>query len=97
MIIRVDAAGEIRVDEHDVFTDFHVEDSAGFSTADLAATMGEDTRADGEYLWIAETAVRRWLSGRIDETWDEGFSGMFQAPNMTGVFVADLTVLHNPH
>ncbi|MBT5904581.1 MAG: hypothetical protein HOH27_02110 [Acidimicrobiaceae bacterium] len=84
MIIRVDAAGEIRVDEYDVFTDFHVEDSAGFSTADLAATMGGGTRADGEHLWIAETAVRHWLSGRIDETWDEGFSGMFDFARSKG-------------
>jgi len=84
MIARVDAAGEIRVDEHDVFTDFHVETSAGFSTGDLAATMGEGTRAGGEYLWIAETAVRHWLSGRTDDTWDEGFSSMFDFARSKG-------------
>ena len=84
MIIRVDAAGEIRVDEHDVFTDFHVETSAGVSTGALAATMGEGTRSDGEHLWIAETAVRHWLSGRTDDTWDEGFSGMFDFARSKG-------------
>ena len=84
MIIRVDATGEIRIDEHDAFTDFHVETSAGFSTDDLAATMGEGTRADGEHLWIAETAVRHWLSGRTDEAWDEGFSGMFDFARSKG-------------
>ncbi len=84
MIIRVDATGEIRIDEPDVFTDFHVETSAGFSTDDLAATMGEGTRADGEHLWIAETAVRHWLSGRTDEAWDEGFSGMFDFARSKG-------------
>ena len=77
MIIRVDEAGDVRGDEHDVFIDFHVETHAGFSNEDLAATMGEGTRPDGEHLWIAETAIRHWLSGRIDDTWDEGFSGMF--------------------
>ena len=84
MIIRVDAAGEIRVDEYDVFTDFHVEDSAGFSTGDLAATMGEGTRADGEHLWIAETAIRHWLSGQTDDIWDEGFTGMFNYARSRG-------------
>ena len=58
MIIRVDTAGEVRVDEHTVFTDFHVEAPVGFSTAELAATMGEGTRSDGGHLWIAEAAVR---------------------------------------
>ena len=46
MIIRVDAAGEVRVDEHLVFTDFHVEVPSGFAADDLAATMGAGTRAD---------------------------------------------------
>ena len=76
MIIRVDTAGEVRVDEHTVFTDFHVEAPVGFSTAELAATMGEGTRPDGGHLWIAEAAVRHWLAGRTDDDWDEGFSGM---------------------
>ena len=76
MIIRVDTAGEVRVDEHTVFTGFHVEAPVGFSTAELAATMGEGTRPDGGHLWIAEAAVRHWLAGRTDDDWDEGFSGM---------------------
>ena len=76
MIIRVDMAGEVRVDEHTVFTDFHVEAPVGFSTAELAATMGGGTRPDGGHLWIAEAAVRHWLAGRTGDDWDEGFSGM---------------------
>ena len=76
MIIRVDTAGEVRVDEHTVFTDFHVEAPVGFSIAELAATMGEGTRPDSGHLWIAEAAVRRWLAGRTDDDWDESFSGM---------------------
>ena len=50
MIIWVYAAGDVQVDEHDVFTDFHVETLAGFTNEDLAATMGEGTRADGDHL-----------------------------------------------
>ena len=76
MIIRVDEAGAVRVDEHAVFTDFHVEAPAGFAVADLAATMGEQTRSDGEYLWIAESAIRHWLSGLADDDWEESFAGM---------------------
>ena len=76
MIIRVDTAGEVRVDEHTVFTDFHVEATVGFSTAELAATMGAGTRPDGGHLWIAEAAVRHWLFGRTAADWDAGVSGM---------------------
>lgn len=76
MIIRVDATGEVRVDEHLVFTDFHVEVPSGFAADDLAATMGAGTRADDGHLWIAEAAIRHWLVGRTDDLWDEGFSGM---------------------
>jgi len=76
MIIRVEATGEVSVDEHDVFTDFHVEAPPGLAGDDLAATMGEGTRADGDHLWIAEAAVRHWLAGRTDDAWDGGFSGM---------------------
>ena len=49
---------------------------AGFAVADLAATMGEQTRSDGEYLWIAESAIRHWLSGLADDDWEESFAGM---------------------
>lgn len=84
VIIRVDAAGDVQVDEHDVFTDFHVETRAGFTTEDLAAIMGEGTGTDGDYLWIAEAAIRHWLSGRTDDTWDEGFSGMFDYARSKG-------------
>ncbi len=80
MIIRVQASGEVVVDEHDVFTGFHVEAPSGLAGDDLAATMGEGTRADGDYLWIAEAAVRHWLAGRPDggpdDGWDDGFSSM---------------------
>ena len=76
MIIRVDAAGQVRVDEPLVFTDFHVEVASGFVRDDLAATMGEGTRADGGHLWIAEAAIRHWLVGQTDDWWNEGFSGM---------------------
>ena len=30
--------------------------------------MGEGTWTDGDHLWIAEAAIRHWLSGRTDET-----------------------------
>ena len=43
MIIRVDVAGDVQVDEQNVFTDFHVETQAGFTTKDLAAIMGAGT------------------------------------------------------
>ena len=84
MIIRVDAAGDVQVDEHDVFTDFHVETQAGCTTEDLAAIMGEGTWAGGDHLWIAEAAIRHWLSGRTDEAWEEGFSGMFDYARSKG-------------
>ena len=84
VIIRVDAAGDVQVDEHDVFTDFHVETQAGFTTEDLAAIMGEGTWAGGDHLWIAEAAIRHWLSGRTDEVWEEGFSGMFDYARSKG-------------
>ena len=84
VIIRVDAAGDVQVDEHDVFTDFHVETLAGFTNEDLVATMGDGTRTDGDHLWIAEAAIRHWLSGRTDEAWDEGFSGMFDYARSKG-------------
>ena len=76
MIIRVDAAGEVRVDEHRGCTDFHVEVSAGLAIDDWAATMGAGTRAHDGHLWIAEAAIRHWLVGLTDDLWDEGFSGM---------------------
>ena len=76
MIIRVDQTGVVRVDEHTVFTDFHVEAPGGFSVPDLAAMMGEGTRPDGDHLWIAESAVRHWLAGLTDADWDESFAGM---------------------
>ncbi|MEC9394311.1 MAG: hypothetical protein VYA89_00530 [Actinomycetota bacterium] len=79
MIIRVSASGDVRVDEDDMFNDFRVEAPVGMAGQDLAATMGEGTRADGDYLWIAEAAVRHW-AGRAhrdaDDAWNEGFSGM---------------------
>ena len=84
MIIRVDVAGDVQVDEQNVFTDFHVETQAGFTTKDLAAIMGEGTWTDGNHLWIAEAAIRLWLSGRTDEAWDEGFSGMFDYARSKG-------------
>jgi len=84
VIIRVDAAGDVQVDEYDVFTDFHVETRGGSTIEDLAATMGEGTWTDGDHLWIAEAAIRHWLSSRTDEAWDEGFSGMFDYARSKG-------------
>ncbi len=76
MIIRVNTAGQVAIDDHDVFTDFHVQASSELVGNDLAATMGEDTRVDGEYLWVAEAAIRLWSIGQTDKAWDDGFSAM---------------------
>jgi|TARA_B110000438_G_scaffold303302_1_gene364186 hypothetical protein len=84
MIIRVNEVGDVWLDEHDVFTGFHVDAHARFITENLAEAMGEKTRTDGKHLWIAENAVRRWLSGRTDEAWEEGFSRMFEYARSRG-------------
>jgi len=87
VIIRMDAGGDVRVDEAEVFTDFHVEAPAKLAGDDLAATMGEGTRADGDHLWVAEAAVRHWVFGRTTgdgDAWDEGFSGMVEYARSKG-------------
>ena len=83
----MDAGGDVRVDEVEVFTDFHVEAPANLAGDDLAATMGEGTRADGDHLWVAEAAVRNWAAGRTTDdggAWDAGFSGMVEYARSKG-------------
>ena len=83
----MDAGGDVRVDEAEVFTDFHVEAPANLAGDDLAAAIGEGTRADGDHLWVAEAAVRNWASGRTTDdggAWDAGFSGMVEYARSKG-------------
>ena len=73
----LDEAGRVAVDDHDLFTGFSVQTPAGMSAADIASTLGEGTRSDGDdHLWIAETAIRHWVSDRATENWDQGSWGM---------------------
>lgn len=84
MIIRIDEIGTVWLDEHDVFTGFHVDAHARFSTENLAEAIGKETRADGKHLWISEDAVRHRLSGSSDAAWDKGFSDMFEYARSRG-------------
>jgi len=76
VIIRVNTAGEVVIDDYDVFTRFHVQAPSELVGNDLATAMGEDTRVDGEHLWVAEAGIRHWLGGQTDMGWEDGFSAM---------------------
>ena len=77
MIIRVSEAGAVVIEDHDLFTGFHINAPNGHSVEDIAAVLGEDTRADGgQHVWIAADVVRHWVADRATEEWEEGFSAM---------------------
>ena len=76
VIIRVDK-GEPTIEDHDLFSEFHVLAPQGASTEDLAALLGERTGVAGsEHLWIAAAAIRCWVGDRADESWEAGFDAM---------------------
>jgi hypothetical protein len=76
VIIKVSSAGDVTVDDYDLFTGFHVEADGDGAADRLAATMGEGTRAENGYLWIAERAIRHWVGVRADDDWEAGFTAM---------------------
>ena len=77
MIIRVSEVGAVVIEDHDLFTGFHVEAPAGHVAEDVAALLGEGARADGgQHVWIGADAVRHWVADLATPEWEEGFSEM---------------------
>ena len=77
MIIRVSEAGAVAIEDHDLFTGFHVDAPVGHTAEDIAAVLGEGTSADDRHhVWIAADAVRHWVADLATEEWEEGFTAM---------------------
>ena len=77
MIIKVGEAGQVAIEDHDLFTGFHVEAQLGQTAERVASLLAGGTRADGtDHVWIAVDAVRHWVADLATEEWEEGFSAM---------------------
>ena len=55
MIIRVSEAGAVAIEDHDLFTGFHVDAPVGHTAEDIAA--------DAFRHWVADLATEEWEEG----------------------------------
>ena len=75
MFVRVDTTtGTTTLEEAEDCTRFHVELIG--SDDELAPTLGDVGRVDGENVWVSPSAVRRLAAGKVGDNWEGEFAGM---------------------